>query len=116
VAKAHDCSRYETAPEYRDLSADDRARSRATCEAKEEFRSFVAARQSCSSAAECTIVSGSCPFDCYVPVRANVRAEVTAKLETLGARLDKAGNRCVYRCVGPPVAACDAGRCVAGPR
>jgi hypothetical protein len=114
--RADDCSRYESAPEYRGLSPEDRARSRATCETKEEFRAFVATRQACSSASECTIVSGSCPFGCFVPVAKRSSTEVTAKLQALGARLDKAGDRCVYRCMGPPSDACEDGRCVSGPR
>ena len=114
--KAEDCSRYDSAPEHRNLSAEDRARSRTTCEAKEEFRAFVAARQTCSSAGECTSVAGACPFGCFVPVARSAASEVTSKLDALGARLDKAGNRCVYRCMGAPSAACVDGRCAAGPR
>ncbi len=108
---AEDCSVYDKAPEYRDLSAEDRARSRATCEAKEEFRTFVAARQSCSSASDCTNVSGSCPFGCFVPVAKGSASAVKAKLETLGSRLHKAGHRCVYRCMGEPAETCESGRC-----
>ena len=113
---AEDCSRFDTAPEYRDLSAEDRARSRATCDAKEEFRAFVATRQTCSNASDCTNVSGSCPFGCYVPVVKAAAPAVTAKLETLATRLDKAGHRCVYRCTAPPSEACVDGRCTTAPR
>lgn len=111
---ADDCARLEASAAYRDLPAEARARSLATCRAKEEFRAFVAARQSCSSATQCTIVVGSCPFGCFVPVAKTSSADVVAKLETLGADLDKAGNRCVYRCMSPPAGACVAGRCSAG--
>jgi hypothetical protein len=81
---------------------------------KQEFRAFVASRQSCSAPTDCSIVSGSCPFDCYIPVAKASLAAVNAKLETLGARLDKAGDRCVYRCVSPPEPTCVNGRCAAG--
>ncbi|HEY3493648.1 MAG TPA: hypothetical protein VGK73_03135 [Polyangiaceae bacterium] len=113
---ADDCARFENAPEYKGLSAEDRARSRSTCEAKEEFRAFVSARQKCSSANECTNLSGACPFGCFVPVAKSSASAVKTKLETLGARLDKAGNRCVYRCMGAPAEACVDGRCALAPR
>lgn len=89
------------------------ARARATCDAKEEFRSFVAARQACTSPAECTIVTGSCPFGCFVPVAKSSEVAVVSKLGELGDRLDKAGHRCVYRCMSPPEATCLEGRCAA---
>jgi len=111
ATKPSDCAHRDDTP---GLSAEDRARSRATCEAKEEMRAFVAARQSCSSASECTNLGGSCPFGCFLPVSKRAAPEVSAKLEELGARLDKAGHRCVYRCMGPPAAACVAGRCTTG--
>ncbi len=97
-------------------SASDLARSAsdhvsASKDAKEEFRAFVATRQSCTVASDCENVAGACPFGCYVPVTKSAVAEVTAKLQTLGKRLDEAGGRCVYRCTAPPAAACVAGRC-----
>ena len=95
-------------------SASQRARVLATCQAKEEFRSFVAARQSCKAASDCAVVSGACPFGCFVPAAKASVSEVTAKLDQLGALLDQAGGRCVYRCVGRPAAACVEGRCSAG--
>jgi len=98
-----------------DCSDKSESRERATCEAKEEFRAFVAGHQSCQSAADCTIVTGSCPFGCFVPVAKASQAETIAKLGSLGDKLDKAGNRCVYRCMAPPAEACVAGRCSAGP-
>jgi hypothetical protein len=109
--KPSDCARRDDTP---GLSDEDRARSRATCEAKEEMRAFVAARQSCASASECTNLGGSCPFGCFLPVSKRAAPEVSAKLEELGARLDKAGHRCVYRCMGAPAPACVAGRCTTG--
>jgi hypothetical protein len=112
-AAAEDCARLEASAEYSELSAEERARSLATCQAKQEFRAFVAARQSCSAERRCEIVPGSCPFGCFVPVAQAAAAEVAAKLDALGARLDKAGNRCVYRCMSPPAAACVDGRCSA---
>ncbi|RYZ03064.1 MAG: hypothetical protein EOO73_29550 [Myxococcales bacterium] len=92
-------------------SSDSDPRARATCEAKEEFRAFVAAHQGCSAASECTVVTGSCPFGCFVPVTKASRAETLAKLGALGERLEKAGHRCVYRCMSPPTEACVDGRC-----
>jgi hypothetical protein len=97
-------------------SADKSPRERATCEAKEEFGAFVATHQSCTTAADCTIVTGSCPFGCFVPVTKASREATVAKLSALGDKLDKEGNRCVYRCMSPPVEACVEGRCVTGPR
>lgn len=92
------------------------ARAVATCEAKEELRAFVAERQACANAAECSIVPGSCPFGCFIPVTRVAEGEVKKELDRLGERLDRAGHRCVYRCMAPPVAACVEGRCAAGPR
>ncbi len=109
--KPSDCARHDDTP---GVSPEDRARSRAACEAKEEMRAFVAARQSCSSASECTNLGGSCPFGCFIPVSKRSAPEVTAKLDELGSRLDKAGNRCAYRCMGAPAPACVAGRCTTG--
>jgi hypothetical protein len=114
--KPQDCSVYDTSPDYRGLSAQDRAHGRLTCETKEEFRAFVATRQACKAASDCGIVSGSCPFDCYVPIAKASEREVRAKLDALAARLDKAGNRCMYGCVGPPEVECVDGRCNAGHR
>jgi hypothetical protein len=105
------CARDDDTP---GISAEDRARSRATCEAKEEMRAFVAARQACSSASDCTNVGGSCPFGCFLAVSKRSASEVSAKLEELASRLDKAGNPCAYRCMGAPVPACVAGRCTTG--
>jgi hypothetical protein len=115
-ATSEDCSRFETAPEFSSLPAEDRARSRMTCETKEEFRAFVATRQTCAAASDCTNVSGACPFGCYIPVAKASAADVQSKLEKLGKRLDEAGHRCVYRCMGPPSEACVEGRCATGAR
>ncbi len=90
------------------------SRERATCDAKEEFNGFVATHQSCSSASQCTIVTGSCPFGCFVPVAKSAEAETLKKLTSLGDQLDKAGHRCVYRCMAPPAPSCVEGRCSAG--
>jgi hypothetical protein len=85
----------------------------ASAAAKEEFVAFVASRQACASASECTIVPGSCPFGCFIPAASASAAEVTAKLTALGERLEKIGNRCVYRCMAPPTARCVEHRCSA---
>jgi hypothetical protein len=116
VSKPQDCSAYDTSPDYRGLSAEDRAHGRVTCEAKKEFRAFVASRRACKAANDCAIVSGSCPFDCYVPIAKAGEPDVRAKLASLGARLDKAGNRCTYGCMGSPEVACVNGRCDIGTR
>ncbi len=107
----HDCAERAASAEQRDLSPEQRKRQQTTCAAKEELRAFVAARQSCTTASECSIVSGSCPFGCFVPVAKASVGALDAKLKELGERLDRAGNRCVYRCMSPPVAACVDGRC-----
>ncbi len=91
------------------------ARSQTTCEAREELRAFVAVRQSCTASSGCTIVAGSCPFGCFVPAEKDQAPQVAAKLEELGARLDAAGPRCVYRCMAPPQAVCVDGRCDSKP-
>jgi hypothetical protein len=90
-------------------------RQRLTCETKAELASFVAAHQSCKSAAECTVVTGTCPFGCYVAVTKAAEAETVKTLSALGDRLEKAGHKCVYRCMNPPSATCDAGRCATAP-
>ena len=76
----------------------------------------MATRQSCSTASDCTTLTGSCPFDCYVPVATASAPDVTRKLTELGDRLRRAGQRCVYRCMGKPAEACVQGRCSAGTR
>jgi hypothetical protein len=114
--KPQDCSAYDTSPDYRGLSAEDRAHGRLTCETKEEFRVFVATRQACKAASDCALVSGSCPFDCYVPIAKASEHEVRAKLDALAARLDKAGNRCMYGCISSPGVECVDGRCDTGNR
>jgi hypothetical protein len=90
-------------------------RTRMTCEAKEELSSFVASHQSCASATECTVVTGSCPFGCYIAVAKSAEAETVKKLGALGDKLEKAGNKCMYRCMNPPKATCEAGRCGTAP-
>ena len=108
------CDELEASPQFRELPPDARARSRASCAAKEDLSAFVASRQACKSASDCTIVPGSCPFGCFVPAANAAAAEVTAKLRALGERLDKIGNRCVYRCMAPPAPRCVEHRCRAG--
>jgi hypothetical protein len=90
-------------------SADQRAF--VTCNAKEEFRSFLSARQACTAASQCEILPGACPFGCFIPVAKASKAEVASKLNELGERLERAGNRCAYRCMSPPAAACVEQRC-----
>jgi hypothetical protein len=102
-----DCSKVEA-------SAEHRARVLSTCNVREEFRSFVAARQSCTAADQCAVVPGACPFGCFVPEAKASASEVAAKLDELGARLDQLGNRCIYRCMSPPPAVCVEGRCATG--
>jgi hypothetical protein len=104
----HVCSKPAAAP---DQPPEQRKRSQTTCAAKEEFRSFVAARQACTAASQCSVIVGSCPFGCFVPVATAAVSEVKAKQQTLDARLDQAGARCMYRCMNPPAAACVDGRC-----
>jgi hypothetical protein len=111
---AEDCAAIEKTTEYQNLPAEARGRSRMNCEAKQELRSYVAERQRCAAATDCSIVMGSCPFGCYIPVAKASASELTAKLSALGSRLDQAGHRCVYRCMAPPAAACVEGRCSAG--
>ena len=108
------CDELESSPQQRELPPDARARSRASCEAKEDLAAFLASRKGCSSDADCTIVPGSCPFGCFIPVASAAAVEVRGKLTALGERLDKAGNRCVYRCMAPPAARCVEHRCRAG--
>ena len=114
VAVPSTCDELETSPQFRELSPDARARSRASCAAKKELVAFLASREDCASATDCTIVPGSCPFGCFVPAANAAAGEVTAKLAALGERLDKLGNRCVYRCMAPPAPRCVEHRCTAG--
>ena len=111
-----DCSRLDQSPEYRSLPPEARTRSRVSCEAKQEFAAFVATRQTCTTARDCSIVTGACPFDCYVPTATAAVSEVNQKLTELGDRLRRAGQRCVYRCMNEPPPACVAGRCTTGAR
>jgi hypothetical protein len=87
-----------------------------SCEAKQELAAFVATRQACTTARDCSIVTGACPFDCYVPAATASVSEVNQKLTELGDRLRRAGQRCVYRCMNEPPAACVQGRCTTGAR
>ena len=112
VAPAPATSSPAAAPPSDDCAAlENGSHQRHSCEAKQEFRAFVAEHQSCSTANDCSIVSGACPFGCFVPAAKASASQVSAKLSELGERLDKAGARCVYRCMAPPAPACVDGRC-----
>ena len=105
-----DCAAQEASAD-KTLPPEDRKRDRFNCDLQEELRAFVATRQACQSAAECTNVGGSCPFGCAIPVAQKSASEVTQKLATLVERQEKAGTRCAYRCITPEPPTCVEGRC-----
>ena len=105
-----DCDARDAAAD-KTLPPEDRQRDRLNCELTEELRAFVAERQACASAAECTNVGGSCPFGCTIPVAQRHASEVTQKLASLVERQEKAGTRCAYRCIAGEPPACVDGRC-----
>ena len=78
---------------------------------EEEFRAFVASRQACTAASDCTNVTGSCPFGCTIPVAKSAESAVKNKLDELVQRKLEQGPRCVYRCAAPAPPACVSGRC-----
>jgi len=94
-----------------DESPDHAKRKRASCAIEEELRAFVAPRQSCQSAADCSNIAAPCPFGCVVPVARSSEREVKEMIARLGERQDKEGMRCLYKCAAlkPPV--CAEGRC-----
>jgi len=106
-----DCAARDTSADKSTLTPEERKRDRFNCDLGEELRVFVAARQACQSAAECTNVTGSCPFGCAIPVAASAANEVTQKLASIVERQEKAGTRCAYRCAAPEPPACVEGRC-----
>jgi len=106
-----DCAARDASPDRSTLTPEDKKRDRFNCDLGEELRVFVAARQACQSAAECTNVTGSCPFGCAIPVAQKAANEVAQKLATLVERQEKEGTRCAYRCMAPEPPACVEGRC-----
>lgn len=105
-----DCAARDAAAD-KNLTPEDRQRDHLNCELTEELRAFVAERQACASAAECTNVGGSCPFGCTIPVAQSHANEVTQKLASVVERQEKAGTRCAYRCIAGEPPACVEGRC-----
>ena len=111
--KPVDCAASAASPTMSSLPPEDRRRERLNCDLREELRVFVAARQACHAAADCTNVGGSCPFGCTIPVAQSAADAVTQKLATLVKRQQQAGTNCAYRCMAPQPPACVEGRCSA---
>jgi len=80
---------------------------------KAELHAFLATRQDCSTANDCTNVPGSCPFGCTIPVAKSAEGAVKTKLAELVQRQEQQGSRCMYRCAAPVPPACVSGRCSA---
>ena len=82
---------------------------------REEFDSFVAERNACSSTAECKMVFPDCPLGCFAYVNARFAVEVDAKAKELVAAYERGGTNCVYDCIQAPPPACTNGRCGGSP-
>jgi hypothetical protein len=106
-----DCERYATASEFEGVNAETRTHLRSMCELESEFQRFVADRRSCKTAADCTTVQASCPFDCAVAVASSERESVTAKYEQLSERFRTEGSSCEYECGDAKGADCIEGVC-----
>jgi hypothetical protein len=82
---------------------------------KKEFTAYVAGANSCTAAADCTVVVASCPLECWVAVRADRQADVEAKARALVTDYERGGESCAYDCVAPGPTMCVQGRCYADP-
>lgn len=87
-----------------------------TCEGIEgEYRRVVDENASCSADSECMVLGGQCGVGlggCYEAASADVSDE----LEELGRRYAALGcTSGVCDCAGPPLVACDVGRCTFAP-
>ena len=77
----------------------------------EEFRAFVASRQSCTQDEDCVVVKVACPFGCEgVPVNSTYAIAIEAKYTELARRYD---DYCRYKCQPVGRAACRENWCVA---
>ena len=81
-------------------------------EIQEEFDAFVAERNHCAAASECTLISPGCPLGCGVGVRVDQAAEVQAKADELVEDWESGGRSCDYECLMLTVDCLD-GRCEA---
>lgn len=77
---------------------------------QQDFDAYVAARQSCLAAPDCTLVYPGCPLGCAVAVANEHAADVEARAEALIAEYEAPGRSCAYDCLSV-VAACTGGRC-----
>jgi hypothetical protein len=65
---------------------------------QKQFEAFVAERNVCTSAADCTLVSPGCPLGCGTGVRAEHAEAVSAKAAALIAEAERDKGACTYRC------------------
>jgi hypothetical protein len=65
---------------------------------QKQFDAFVAERNACTSAADCTLVSPGCPLGCGTGVRAEHAEAVSAKAAALIAEAERDKGACTYRC------------------
>jgi|GEM_PF-2081918 len=78
----------------------------------EDFKSFVAERNSCADAAECVLAGAGCPLGCGMGVRKEHAAAVDAKAASIIAEYESRQGPCKYKCAVLH-AECSAGRCMA---
>lgn len=83
-------------------------------EIQQEFDEYVAERNHCSAATECTLVFSGCPLGCAVGVRTEYEQEVKDKAAELIDEYRSGGEACMYSCPAS-VVECEEGRCVAVP-
>lgn len=83
-------------------------------EIQQEFDEFVAERNHCSAATECTLVYPGCPLGCAVGVRTEFAGEVNDKADELIEDYESGGQACAYDCMAT-TADCVEGRCEAVP-
>lgn len=81
-------------------------------EVQKQFEAFVAERNACTSAADCTLVSPGCPLGCGTGVRSEHAEAVSAKAAALIAEAERDRGACAYRCAALHVECVEA-RCTA---
>jgi hypothetical protein len=80
-------------------------------EVRAEFDDYVAGANSCTMAADCTVIYPACPLGCWRAVRADRKADVEAKARELVKRYQRGGAGCAYSCISAGPVACVANRC-----
>jgi hypothetical protein len=81
-------------------------------EVQRKFRDYVDGANHCQRADECALASADCPLGCYVPVRADRKADVEARARELVDAYRRGGTTCAYGCVQPGPLECRNDRCI----